>query len=131
MENKSEQLGTPINTTTHIEFKQAMQDFMTMFPKMDHDVIEEVLRANNGAVDATIDQLLSMTTDNLNEALRLHMEKMEKENMKSLEDKNLLNFPDVALTNPPFTNSRKKWSPPLLGPLPPTFLRIELKNQVF
>lgn len=31
---------------------------------MDRDVIEAVLRANAGAVDATIDQLLAMSTDN-------------------------------------------------------------------
>ena len=35
----------------------------TMFPSMDMDVIETVLRANNGAVDATIDQLLTLTED--------------------------------------------------------------------
>lgn len=34
-----------------------------MFPNMDYDIIECVLRANNGAVDATIDQLLLMNLD--------------------------------------------------------------------
>ena len=34
-----------------------------MFPNMDEEVIEAVLRANNGAVDETIDQLLTMNTD--------------------------------------------------------------------
>lgn len=34
-----------------------------MFPNMDYDIIECVLRANNGAVDATIDQLLQMNLD--------------------------------------------------------------------
>lgn len=43
---------------------QAMSDFKIMFPDMDRDVIEAVLRANQGAVDATIDQLLQMSTDN-------------------------------------------------------------------
>lgn len=47
-----------------LEFSQAMSDFKTMFPDMDRDVIEAVLRANQGAVDATIDQLLQMSTDN-------------------------------------------------------------------
>lgn len=47
-----------------LEFSQAMSDFKTMFPNMDRDVIEAVLRANAGAVDATIDQLLAMSTDN-------------------------------------------------------------------
>ncbi|XP_051966565.1 CUE domain-containing protein 1-like [Xyrauchen texanus] len=46
-----------------LEFNQAMEDFKTMFPSMDYEVIECVLRANNGAVDTTIDQLLQMSID--------------------------------------------------------------------
>ncbi|XP_038075473.1 CUE domain-containing protein 1-like isoform X2 [Patiria miniata] len=49
--------------TRQLEFNQAMADFKTMFPSMDRDVIETVLRANNGAVDATIDQLLTLNAD--------------------------------------------------------------------
>lgn len=51
-------------STMQLEFAQAMADFKNMFPEMDRDVIEAVLRANQGAVDATIDQLLAMSTDN-------------------------------------------------------------------
>ena len=40
-----------------------MTDFKIMFPSMDADVIEAVLRANGGAVDATIDNLLTMSAD--------------------------------------------------------------------
>ena len=40
-----------------------MSDFRQMFPTMEEDVIEAVLRANDGAVDATIDQLLTMSID--------------------------------------------------------------------
>lgn len=64
-------------STMQLEFTQAMSDFKTMFPDMDDDVIEAVLRANQGAVDATIDQLLAMSTDNQNERLRLEMERVE------------------------------------------------------
>jgi len=64
----------PPPSTTQLEFTQAMQDFKTMFPEMDEDVIEAVLRANQGAVDATIDQLLTMSTDNENERLRTEMD---------------------------------------------------------
>lgn len=50
--------------STQLEFTQAMTDFKVMFPDMDADVIEAVLRANNGAVDTTIDHLLAMSADN-------------------------------------------------------------------
>jgi len=50
-------------SSNQLEFSQAMTDFKIMFPNMDVEVIEAVLRSNNGAVDATIDQLLTMTAD--------------------------------------------------------------------
>ncbi|XP_022102230.1 CUE domain-containing protein 1-like isoform X2 [Acanthaster planci] len=53
----------PAPPTRQLEFNQAMADFKVMFPSMDRAVIETVLRANNGAVDATIDQLLTLTAD--------------------------------------------------------------------
>lgn len=53
----------PSRQVRRLEFNQAMEDFKVMFPNMDYDVIECVLRANNGAVDATIDQLLQMNLD--------------------------------------------------------------------
>jgi hypothetical protein len=40
-----------------------MTDFKIMFPSMEADVIEAVLRANGGAVDTTIDNLLTMSAD--------------------------------------------------------------------
>ena len=56
--------GTPPrDEPTQLEFTQAMRDFHTMFPMLDDDVIEAVLRSNNGVVDSTIDQLLTMTVD--------------------------------------------------------------------
>lgn len=36
-----------------------------------------MLRSNQGAVDATIDQLLAMSTDNENEKIRLELERVE------------------------------------------------------
>lgn len=50
------------NGVTQLEFYQAMVDFKSMFPEMAESVIEGVLRANNGVVDATIDQLLQMNS---------------------------------------------------------------------
>ena len=46
-----------------LDFNKAMSDFKVMFPSFDHDVIEMVLRANNGLVDATVDQLLAMQVE--------------------------------------------------------------------
>ena len=56
--------GVGKSAATQLEFTQAMTDFKVMFPDMDAEVIEAVLRANNGAVDATIDHLLTMSADN-------------------------------------------------------------------
>ncbi|XP_075417664.1 CUE domain-containing protein 1 [Tenrec ecaudatus] len=53
----------PARQVRRLEFNQAMDDFKTMFPSLDSDIIECVLRANSGAVDATIDQLLQMNLD--------------------------------------------------------------------
>ncbi|XP_062329611.1 CUE domain-containing protein 1b [Osmerus eperlanus] len=53
----------PNRQVRRLEFNQAMEDFKIMFPSMDYEVIECVLRSNNGAVDATIDQLLQMSID--------------------------------------------------------------------
>lgn len=53
----------PNRQVRRLEFNQAMEDFKTMFPSMDYEVIECVLRSNNGAVDATIDQLLQMSIE--------------------------------------------------------------------
>ncbi|XP_074643801.1 uncharacterized protein LOC141900693 [Tubulanus polymorphus] len=50
-------------STKQLDFYQAMSDFKLMFPNMDEEIIEAVLRANNGAVDGTIDQLLTMNID--------------------------------------------------------------------
>ncbi|XP_028976542.2 CUE domain-containing protein 1 isoform X1 [Esox lucius] len=50
-------------TVRRLEFNQAMEDFRTMFPSMEQEVIECVLRANHGAVDSTIDQLLQLSLD--------------------------------------------------------------------
>jgi hypothetical protein len=51
-------------TKNNLNFYESMYHFKKMFPKFDSDVIETVLRANNGSVDRTIDQLLTMAADN-------------------------------------------------------------------
>ncbi|KAJ2949150.1 hypothetical protein O0L34_g6091 [Tuta absoluta] len=120
-------------STMQLEFTQAMTDFKTMFPDMDDDVIEAVLRANQGAVDATIDQLLAMSTDNQNERLRLEMERVEastpsrskqrRNHKQENGDDDTAALVDVDDESIPLA-IRRKWVPRMLGPLPPMFLRI-------
>ncbi|GFT18089.1 CUE domain-containing protein 1 [Nephila pilipes] len=169
---------------TQLEFRQAMRDFTTMFPEMDADVIEVVLRSNNGAVDSTIDQLLAMSTDNENERLRTELDATENDELPPCyspstpppsynqavpfalaaeqgapAEKTATKIPEETETTQPSArlpdivengeaslaaaaaaaaaaeaeevteNSTalsivKGWKPPLLGELPPTFLKI-------
>lgn len=181
-------------TTMQLEFEQAMSDFKTMFPDMDVEVIEVILRSNKGAVDATIDQLLAMSTDNQvsemlaaylqgvvseeflvcfpchhpqNEKLRNEMDHRgggggakrdcstnshkvssspinapQSESRSRQESNSLLSIspalvsygspasnggasPKTTLNYHGATNGNaSRWKPPLLGPLPPSFLRI-------
>ncbi|XP_040152299.1 CUE domain-containing protein 1 [Anopheles arabiensis] len=181
-------------STMQLEFSQAMSDFKNMFPDMDRDVIEAVLRANQGAVDATIDQLLAMSTDNQNEKLRHELETdgsvgpraainqataaaaaaterplldLSSDEPSAGSDRFLSTSPNAAAassivaqqlgaspkvrkapaggsatasaTNSPRAQQQargeaghpptpatmnRRWNPPLVGPLPPTFLRL-------
>ncbi|XP_077511790.1 CUE domain-containing protein 1 isoform X2 [Amblyomma americanum] len=128
---------------TQLEFRQAMRDFRSMFPEMEPVVIEAVLRANGGGVDASIDQLLAMATDNDNERLRTELEATE-----NAEAPPHYSPPPAAPTPPPSyqqatctgaaaaaavaatqggapsSEEVHAWKPPLLGPLPPGFLRL-------
>ena len=61
-ENTSDKNGTK----KKLDFYQSMYHFKKMFPKFDSEVIETVLRSNQGSVDKTLDQLLTMSIDNEN-----------------------------------------------------------------
>ncbi|XP_076340403.1 CUE domain-containing protein 1-like [Tachypleus tridentatus] len=194
-EDQQQEHNEQAQSVTQLEFHQAMRDFKTMFPEMDEDVIEVVLRANSGAVDATIDQLLSMSTDNENERLLTELDATENAEVPPCYSpatpppsyqqavpyaQSPAHSPAVALGNsspsalsssptvprrsqqaqlrcqlsrsfpqshmsqtlplPKRTSekvglrpekpsislrSKRNWHPPLLGPLPPTFLRLE------
>lgn len=127
--------GQANNEPRQLEFSEAMNDFKHMFPTLDREVIEAVLRANNGLVDATIDQLLSMGID------------MEGCSTASRQSQNppLPSYSDLDRSEPPpaytprtgesstdsGTPSRplparpySAWNPPLLGKLPDDFLRL-------
>ncbi|XP_046841191.1 uncharacterized protein LOC124435298 [Xenia sp. Carnegie-2017] len=57
-----------------LDFSKAMNDFKVMFPTFDYEVIEMILRANNGLVDATVDQLLAMQTEDSQTTKNKHLD---------------------------------------------------------
>ncbi|NXC82010.1 CUED1 protein, partial [Cercotrichas coryphoeus] len=143
----------PARQVRRLEFNQAMEDFKTMFPSMDYDIIECVLRANNGAVDATIDQLLQMNLDGSGcddssdsedsippEILERTLEPDSSDeepppvySPPAYESQALgSRYPRAPPTPPPRTDVAgpgstghyRNWNPPLLGNLPEDFLRI-------
>ncbi|NXL26008.1 CUED1 protein, partial [Setophaga kirtlandii] len=141
----------PARQVRRLEFNQAMEDFKTMFPNMDYDIIECVLRANNGAVDATIDQLLQMNLDGNGcddssdsedsippEILERTLEPDSSDeepppvySPPAYESQALgSRYPRAPPTPPPRTDvpsstvHYRNWNPPLLGNLPEDFLRI-------
>lgn len=57
---KNEQLAA---ARSALDFYESMYHFKKMFPKLESDVIETILRANHGQVDKTLDQLLAITVD--------------------------------------------------------------------
>ncbi|XP_065588188.1 CUE domain-containing protein 1 [Cyrtonyx montezumae] len=138
----------PARQVRRLEFNQAMEDFKTMFPSMDYDIIECVLRANNGAVDATIDQLLQMNLDGsgcddssdsedsippeiLERTLEPDSSDEEPPPVYSppAYESQVLGSPRVPPTPPPRMDvpgpgRYRNWNPPLLGNLPEDFLRI-------
>lgn len=94
-------------TTMQLEFAQAMTDFKTMFPDMDKEVIEAVLRANQGAVDATIDQLLAMSTDNqVTFSYSIRFSILKGKTIKNEKLRNELDLPLGDSAQPPPTTTK-------------------------
>jgi hypothetical protein len=50
-------------STKHLNFYESMYHFKKMFPRIETDVIESVLRTNNGKIDKTIDDLLNLNPE--------------------------------------------------------------------
>ncbi|XP_050053554.1 CUE domain-containing protein 1 isoform X3 [Aphis gossypii] len=116
--------------TVNLDFNEAMADFKTMFPTLEDEVIEAVLRCNKGSVDRTVDQLLTMScecrgTDLLNESgdndvgalptQPAFFDPMLPDVLHNLGKKTARNIGGSSLS---------RWNPPMLGPLPTDFLRI-------
>ncbi|KFP09067.1 CUE domain-containing protein 1, partial [Egretta garzetta] len=138
----------PARQVRRLEFNQAMEDFKTMFPNMDYDIIECVLRANNGAVDATIDQLLQMNLDSSGcddssdsedsippEILERTLEPDSSDEEPPPTSVGFSLAKRCSLCSPhrtdvpgpggtPAPGRYRNWNPQLLGNLPEDFLRI-------
>ncbi|KRF99075.1 uncharacterized protein Dwil_GK20332, isoform B [Drosophila willistoni] len=168
-------------STLQLEFSQAMADFKKMFPDIDREVIEAILRENQGAVDQTIDALLAMSIDNqslinLNDSdkdLRRNNQQHHQHHQQEQQHQLLIDTTDGgaaesagggggagagnllstasaspnhhntgaspkqrplgaanrSLQNTPtkrrdFSSVSRRWNPPILGALPPGFLRV-------
>lgn len=127
-----------------LNFHQAMNDFQFMFPEIDKHVIETVLRANNGFVQGTIDQLLILQESALSEMAKVK----DDNNSDLLSDRGIIGYsgeeppPAYSLVCQEFEKRNKRlsgseefgaggnlpannhWNAPLVGPLPDDFLRI-------
>lgn len=60
------------SSVSSLDYNEAMTDFATMFPNEDFRIIDAVLRSNDGVVDSTVDQLLSL--DSATRRIILHQE---------------------------------------------------------
>lgn len=141
-----------------LEFCKAMSDFKSMFPSIDSDVIEMVLRANNGLVDATVDQLLVMqeetnrpentlvdpelnvrlpgyhdTSLTANEPPPAYTPRAEEDPNFSYDstilEQELGNFSTPVSSHDSPSLKTSSWNPPLLGTLPSDFLRININDR--
>lgn len=81
-----EQRENPLPPRT-LEFRQAMKDFRTMFPTLESDLIECVLRSNAGHVDSTIDQLLQLSRDS-----RVHTKPKRTQKLRQDRERNQFDY---------------------------------------
>ncbi|KAG7278514.1 hypothetical protein CRUP_004123 [Coryphaenoides rupestris] len=99
----------PNRQIRRLEFNQAMVDFKTMFPTMEYEVIECVLRSNNGAI--------------LERTLEPDSSDEEPPPVYSPPTYDMHIY-DRKFPETPPARSYRHWNPPLLGNLPEDFLRI-------
>ena len=140
--NNAHNMKKPLN------FYEAMSDFETMFPEIDRDVIETVLRANNGVVQPTIDQLLVLQETTAQEKQSISSKKNfpilpSYESSILPQDEAPPAYSDIwedveepqqnasspsSFDNPVFNDSSNtRWQPRLLGQLPDDFLRLDIQ----
>ncbi|XP_050435626.1 CUE domain-containing protein 1 [Adelges cooleyi] len=108
-----------------LDFQETMNNFRIMFPTLDDDVIEAVLRSNKGCVDPTIDQLLTMSNDCRTDFKPSGSVSTDAKPQHAFIDPML---PDVLHNLTQINELTKRWNPPLLGPLPNDFLRLTVNG---
>ncbi len=140
-------------TKKPLNFNQAMADFQTMFPHIEASVIEAVLRANEGIVQTTIDQLLVLAeTTGEDEGINDTPDGPQLPHYNDCQRSPFINEPPPAYTEFPndqlidfdtdnlapqniasepainslhSQNERSRfWNPPMIGKLPSDFLRL-------
>uniref|UniRef100_A0A915L3P2 CUE domain-containing protein n=1 Tax=Romanomermis culicivorax TaxID=13658 RepID=A0A915L3P2_ROMCU len=93
-----------------------------MFPSLDESLIESVLRAHRGAVDDTIDALLALSITDSADGIKLRPKNEQKICAKDL-------LSDFLTSDAQAQKFKKKiYEPPLLGELPPDFLRLNFNE---
>ncbi|KRX27562.1 CUE domain-containing protein 1 [Trichinella nelsoni] len=114
-----------------LEFAQsakAMNDFSAMFPTLNRVTIEAVLRANNGLVDDTIDELLCIISSReLPTSKNLPNSKLDKAASVSQQIELRNQFASSCTIEPHSQirgNGKKIYRPLMLNPLPSDFLRL-------
>ncbi|KRX49513.1 CUE domain-containing protein 1, partial [Trichinella nativa] len=114
-----------------LEFAQsvkAMNDFSAMFPTLNRVTIEAVLRANNGLVDDTIDELLCIISSReLPTSKNLPNSKLDKAASVSQQIELRNRFASSCTIEPHSQirgNAKKIYRPLMLNPLPSDFLRL-------
>lgn len=91
------------NSSNQLNFYESMYHFKKMFPKFDSEVIETVLRSNDGSVDQTIDQLLTMSFDyDSNEIANVEANNLAENQFNNLSANN----PDLPPSYESFMSSK-------------------------
>ncbi|KRX97572.1 CUE domain-containing protein 1, partial [Trichinella pseudospiralis] len=116
-----------------LEFAQAMNDFSAMFPTLNRVTIEAVLRANNGLVDDTIDELLCIISSRESPtSKKLPNSKFDKAASVSQQIELTNRFASSCTIEPHSQiggNAKKIYRPLMLNPLPSDFLRLSKSSQ--
>lgn len=125
-------------TPKPLNFSKAMNDFSTMFPELDRNVIETVLRANNGVVQSTIDQLLVLQESTIDENTNTGLPNLpsyESSISGDIEppppytdiwhDVPSPNSTSTARDQETAQSRHRFWNAPLVGKLPDDFLRLQ------